>query len=157
MFVLEIYFYPCQLHLFIRWSFLFIIFILCMFHQASSCWIILGHFNYHQVSDIRHFSRQLKCWSLRCSWSIAYRRCSNYIFILHLAPIYCAKTTASQDEKRKLWDLVRLIFEILRYKLFVFELLLTHVSCIYSFIFSNSSLSSHACFIKHQVVKLFCV
>ena len=26
----------------------------------------------------------LNCWSLRCSWSIACRRCSNYIFILHL-------------------------------------------------------------------------
>ena len=25
------------------------------------------------------------CWSLRCSWSIACRRCSNYIFILDLA------------------------------------------------------------------------
>ena len=33
-----------------------------------------------------HFSRQLKCWSLRCSWSIACRRCSNYIFILSLTP-----------------------------------------------------------------------
>ena len=31
-----------------------------------------------------HFSKQLNCWSLRCSWSIACRRCSNYIFILHL-------------------------------------------------------------------------
>ena len=27
--------------------------------------------------------RQLNCRSLRCSWSIACRRCSNYIFILH--------------------------------------------------------------------------
>ena len=41
--------------------------------------------SYHQTSDIRcplvgnkHF------WSLRCSWSIACRRCSNYIFILDL-------------------------------------------------------------------------
>ena len=32
-----------------------------------------------------HFSRQLNCWSLRCSWSIVCRRCSNYIIILHLA------------------------------------------------------------------------
>ena len=31
-----------------------------------------------------HFSRQLNCWSLRWSSSIACRRCSNYIFILHL-------------------------------------------------------------------------
>ena len=27
---------------------------------------------------------QFNRWSLRCSWSIACRRCSNYIFILHL-------------------------------------------------------------------------
>ena len=33
-----------------------------------------------------HFSKQLHCWSLRCSWSIACRRCSNYIFILNLTP-----------------------------------------------------------------------
>ena len=32
--------------------------------------------------------RQLKCWSLRCSWSIACRRCSNYIFILDLTPVF---------------------------------------------------------------------
>ena len=31
-----------------------------------------------------HFSWQLNYWSLRCSWSIAYRRCPNYIFIIHL-------------------------------------------------------------------------
>ena len=29
---------------------------------------------------------QLNCWSLRCSWSIACRRCSNYIFVLRLTP-----------------------------------------------------------------------
>ena len=29
-------------------------------------------------------NRQLNCRSLRCSWSIACRRCSNYIFILDL-------------------------------------------------------------------------
>ena len=33
-----------------------------------------------------HLSRQYNCWSLRCSWSIANRRCSNYIFILHFTP-----------------------------------------------------------------------
>ena len=31
-----------------------------------------------------HFSRQFNCWSLKCSWSLTCRRCSNYIFILHL-------------------------------------------------------------------------
>ena len=29
-----------------------------------------------------HSSRPCNCWSLRCSWSIACRCCSNYIFIL---------------------------------------------------------------------------
>ena len=33
-----------------------------------------------------HLSRQQNCWSHRCSWSIACRRCSNYIFILDLTP-----------------------------------------------------------------------
>ena len=33
-----------------------------------------------------HHSRQYSFWSLRCSWSIACRRCSNYIFILDLTP-----------------------------------------------------------------------
>ena len=31
-----------------------------------------------------YLSRQLTCWSLRCSWRIACQRCSNYIFILDL-------------------------------------------------------------------------
>ena len=30
------------------------------------------------------FIRQLNCWSIRSSWSIACRRCSSYIFIFHL-------------------------------------------------------------------------
>ena len=33
-----------------------------------------------------HLSRQGNCRSLRCSWSIACRRCDNYIFILDLTP-----------------------------------------------------------------------
>ena len=37
---------------------------------------------------------------LRCSWSIPCRRCSNYIFILDLTPVFdgLAKTTARRDE-----------------------------------------------------------
>ena len=31
-----------------------------------------------------HLSRRQNCWPLRCSWSIACRRCSNYIFIIGL-------------------------------------------------------------------------
>ena len=37
---------------------------------------------YHKM----RLCRQLNCWSIICSWSIACRRCSNYIFILHLSP-----------------------------------------------------------------------
>ena len=39
---------------------------------------------YHQTSNISHLIRQQNCWSFRCSWSIACRRCSNYIFIVDL-------------------------------------------------------------------------
>ena len=35
-----------------------------------------------------HPSRHLNCWSLSCTWSIACRRCSNYIFILYLTPSF---------------------------------------------------------------------
>ena len=51
-------------------------------------------------------------------WSIACRRCSNYIFILNLTPGFnglsednCMKI----QETFKFWDLVRLILEVLRY------------------------------------------
>ena len=40
---------------------------------------------YCQISNIRCIlSRQWHCWSLKCSWSTASWRCSNYIFILDL-------------------------------------------------------------------------
>ena len=74
---------------------------------------------HRQVSNIRlHFSRQLNCWSLRCSWSIACRRCSNYIFILNLTPGF--NGLGKDNYKMRLeafqfWDLVRLILETLRY------------------------------------------
>ena len=67
-----------------------------------------------------HFSKQSNCWSLRCSWSIACRRCSNYIFILHLTPGF---NILRKDNAKQKWetfefsDLVRLILEILRYLL----------------------------------------
>ena len=65
-----------------------------------------------------HLSRQLNCRSLRCSWSITCRRCSNYIFVLDLTPGF--KGLGKDDfktrwESFKFWDLVRLILEFLRY------------------------------------------
>ena len=61
-----------------------------------------------------HLSRQWTCWSLRCRWSIAYRRCSNYIFIIDLTPDFngLAKDNCkTRREPFKLCDLVRLIFQ----------------------------------------------
>ena len=77
-------------------------------------------FKYRQASNIykSHFSRQLNCWSLRCSWSIACRRCSNYIFILNLTPSFNGLGKDNYKMRReayKFWDLVRLILEILWY------------------------------------------
>ena len=48
-----------------------------------------------------HLSRQWNYWSLRCSWSIAYRRCPNHIFIPDFTPGFngLGKTTSRRDEK----------------------------------------------------------
>ena len=65
-----------------------------------------------------HFSGQLNCWSLRCSLNIASRRCSNYIFIIHLTlgfNILRKDNCMPRPGTFKIWDLVRLILEILRY------------------------------------------
>ena len=66
-----------------------------------------------------HFSRQLNCWSLRCSWSIACRRCSNYIFILHLTlgfNILRKNNCKLRRETFEFLDLLRLlILETSRY------------------------------------------
>ena len=61
-----------------------------------------------------HFSRQLNCWLLRCSC----RRCSNYIFLLHLTidfNILRKDNFKLRWEIFHFWDLVRLVSEILRY------------------------------------------
>ena len=68
--------------------------------------------NYRQVSNIRHISRQWNCRSLRCSWSIACRRCSNYIFILDLTPGFIELGKDNCKTRRKTFkfgDLVHLI------------------------------------------------
>ena len=74
---------------------------------------------HRQVSNIRcTLSGQLNCWSLRCSWSIACRRCSNYIFILDLIPginILGKDNCKTRQETLKFWVLVCLILEIWRY------------------------------------------
>ena len=65
-----------------------------------------------------HLIRQYNCWSLRCSWSIACRRCSNYIFILSLTPGF---NRLQKDNYKTRWktlkffDLLCLILEIWQY------------------------------------------
>ena len=65
-----------------------------------------------------HPNRQYICQSLRCSWSIACRRCSNYIFILNLTAGFKGFRKDSRKAVQgsfKGWDLVRLILETWRY------------------------------------------
>ena len=72
-----------------------------------------------------HLSGQLNCRSLRCSWSIACRRCSNYIFILDLTPGFKGlgkDNFKTRWESFKFWDLVQLILETLRYTLGCYHL-----------------------------------
>ena len=62
-----------------------------------------------------HFSGQLNCWSLRCSWSSVCWRCSNYIFIVDLTPgfnILRQDNCKPRWETSKFWDLVCLILQI---------------------------------------------
>ena len=72
-----------------------------------------------QASDIRrNLSRQWNCWSLRCSWSIACRRCSNYIFILNWTHGFNGlgkDNCKSRRESFKCWNLLRLTLEVLLY------------------------------------------
>ena len=76
---------------------------------------------YRKTSNISRIpSRQLKCRSLRCSRSIACRRCSNYIFILDLTSGFTGFAKDSRKTVReyfKCWVLVRLILETWRYSL----------------------------------------
>ena len=75
--------------------------------------------SYSQTSDVRYTLLGKKnCWSLRCSWSIACRRCSNYIFILDLTPGFngLGKDKCKiRWESLKYWDLVQFMLDILRY------------------------------------------
>ena len=72
---------------------------------------------YRQTSNISH-TLVSTCWLLRCSCSIAFRRCSNYSFILDLTPGFNGLgkgNCATRRESFKLWDMARLTLEILRY------------------------------------------
>ena len=67
------------------------------------------------------------CWSLRCSWSIACRRCSNYTFILHLTTGFNILHKGSCKTRRETFKfsyLVRLISDIWRYMSVCYQFIL---------------------------------
>ena len=110
--------------------------------------LLLGMFfvTYHQTSNIRQLVMQLTCWSLRCSWSIACWRCSNYIFILNLRPGF---NRLHKDNWKMRWEtrsfgiwctLYKRIYGIFELYVPVFWIILmTCIECIPSSI--NSTLS----------------
>ena len=73
------------------------------------------------------------------------RRCSNYIIILYLAPGFnrlCHNNCKTRRETFKLWDLVRLILDSLRY-----TYIISHI-CAVNWIIVNACcpLNMHYCF-----------
>ena len=72
----------------------------------------------HRPSNLYYKSflgRLYTCWSLRCSWSIACRRCFNYIFIVYFTPDFNGLGNDNWKPRRKTWkcgDLVSLILEV---------------------------------------------
>ena len=62
-----------------------------------------------------HHSRSWNCWSLRCSWSIACRRSSTFIFIRDLTPGFNGLGSDIYKTRRKTFkfgDLLRLILKV---------------------------------------------
>ena len=90
-------------------------------HMTSQYWETTLRWIYRQFSKIRCIlvhSRQLNCGPIRCSWSIACRRCSKNIFILDITIGFNGlgkDNCKTRRESFKFWYLVRLISEILRY------------------------------------------
>ena len=79
-------------------------------------------FTFHKLpSNLQytHISRTLvgnkNCWSLKCNWSITWRRCSSYIFILELTLGFNRFRKDNYKTKRetfKFWDSVSFILEV---------------------------------------------
>ena len=94
-------------------------------HQISRLMVlcegnpVIIHSNYRKISNIRRTVVCNKnCRSLRCSWSIACRRCSNYIFIFGSTSgfkVFGKDSHKTVRETFKCWDLVRLILKTWRY------------------------------------------
>ena len=73
-----------------------------------------------------HLNRQYNCWSLRCSWNIARRRCSNCIFILDLTLGFNGlgnDNCKTRRETFKFGDLVRHILEVRWYRYMNYNLM----------------------------------
>ena len=107
---------------------------------AIGLFIEMHSSKYRQASNIR----ALYCWSLRCSWSIACRRCSNCIFILNLTPGFNRLGKYDYKMRReafKFWDLVQLILEtygsVLEHECSFHADLLTSVYSASGFLFSG--------------------
>ena len=108
---------------------------------------------YRQVSNIsRTLEGYKNCRSLRCSWSIACRRCPNYIFILDLTPGFMGlgkDNCKTRRETIKFGDLVRLMLDILRYSLYekLYRDCIQHVfrTCFFKY-------AKH--FFRHNLIKL---
>ena len=93
-------------------------------HLNNYRWPLLIDLHTHPVGKLpsslwykTHLSWQLNCRSLRCSWSIACRRCSNNILILDLIHGFnrlCEDNCKVGRESLKFWNFVRLILETLR-------------------------------------------
>ena len=94
----------------------------------------------------RHLSRQWSCWSIRCSWSFAYRHCSNYIFILDLTPGFNGldkDNCRTRQESFQCCYLVHLILEVLQQVLTVF-IFLGMYCMLDKLVISHGRLVSHA-------------
>ena len=70
---------------------------------------------YRQTSNTSHTLGNKIVDVLRCTWSIACRRCSDYIFILELTPDFNGfgkDNCKMRQETFKFWGLVHLILEV---------------------------------------------
>ena len=86
--------------------------------RASGKWSVLVQTLPSSLLYKTHFSGQLNYCTLKCSWSITCRRCSNYIFILNWTPGFNGlgkDNYKMRHEAFKFWDLVHLILETLWY------------------------------------------
>ena len=79
---------------------------------------MFDYYTYRKTSNISRTLVGNKIVDHWCSWSIACRHCSNYIFILDLTPGFKGFGKDSRKtvlESFNCWDLVRLILETWRY------------------------------------------